>query len=161
MDATLRKRFFASAGCLSKFIQVFYLFFCETLNTGFDVYLIYEPLVQRYGEYKYSIFKLKLISRNPLDTDRALRVVPLSEWKVPKMRWFPWEFWQYSITVLNAGKPVVASHSELLLNKFELFRSYRDGNNSSYIIFDRTNGLNLGDDLGSCPTFYLLAYQDP
>ena len=29
--------------------KVFYLLFCETLNTALDVGIVYEPLIIRYG----------------------------------------------------------------------------------------------------------------
>jgi hypothetical protein len=41
--------------CLAVY-QVWYLLFCETLNTGFDIGMMYEPLIVRYGELRYLIW---------------------------------------------------------------------------------------------------------
>ncbi|KIJ39552.1 hypothetical protein M422DRAFT_174943, partial [Sphaerobolus stellatus SS14] len=39
-------------------VQVLYLVVMETINVAFDMYLIYEPLVQRYGEHAVAVAPL-------------------------------------------------------------------------------------------------------
>lgn len=34
---------------LTTHLQVLYLFLLETINTGFDIGMMYEPLIKRFG----------------------------------------------------------------------------------------------------------------
>ncbi|KAN0074489.1 hypothetical protein V8E55_011901, partial [Tylopilus felleus] len=47
---------------------VFYLLFCETLNTAFDAGVVYEPLIIRYGMHFSSVISTSERSQIPLKT---------------------------------------------------------------------------------------------
>ncbi|KAF9240380.1 hypothetical protein BU15DRAFT_73974 [Melanogaster broomeanus] len=54
----------------SRWIRMFvlYLLFCETLNTGFDIGMMYEPLIIRYATPSATIIAPIMLSADPLMT---------------------------------------------------------------------------------------------
>ncbi|KIJ15454.1 hypothetical protein PAXINDRAFT_168957 [Paxillus involutus ATCC 200175] len=62
---------------------VWYLLFCETLNTGFDIGMMYEPLIVRYGTPRAVTIAPVMLSADPIMTVMISSAVQLFiAWRV-------------------------------------------------------------------------------
>ncbi len=62
--------------CLDN-VQIYFLFIVETVNSGFAIAMMYEPLVLRYGKVSTSPIMFFLFRTSPLGTLAATTYFPL------------------------------------------------------------------------------------
>ncbi|KAG6381878.1 hypothetical protein JVT61DRAFT_493 [Boletus reticuloceps] len=105
---------------------VFYLLFCETLNTGFDIGMMYEPLVVRYGTPRAVEIAPIMLSADPLMTVMISSAVQLFiAWRVRimnKSSILPAIISFFAITSFAGG--VATTVSVTIINEYAYFHQF-------------------------------------
>ena len=64
--------------------KVFYLLIVETVNTGCDMYIVYQPLIDRFGP-SFIVFHRSLLTP-PIGLPEATQYFPTREFSIAELR---------------------------------------------------------------------------